>query len=464
MDGNMLSNGYINCEFDSGNRLLKAGINEYVYNAEDVRIKNLCQGDVTTYTYNTNCKLSQLLQKTTNGITTKYVYGLGLIGEEKESCFKTYHFDFRGSTVAITDECGNITDTFKYDTYGKLISRTGNSFVILGYNGRDGVVTDRNGLLYMRARYYSPDMRRFINADILHGEISDSTSLNRYSYVNGNPVSFVDPFGLSKERGSSVDDSLPNFYQAVLASQFSNGGLPIVGHTVLYFLGDNGKWYSTEFNTVSSTPGLKNKKSQAQIWFEVDVDVSAFYNSQTKTFIKNPKGINYVVLNGNFNASVALAQDYFKKGFGRYNFLFHNCSDYTNEILEVAEIDGMASQISSGANWLLPSVPVLREFQMTVSSNIDSYTNMISNGLIEAGNSIRGSGFLGTIAGNTLLGMGKFIDASTNFAGNAIDYVNSYADKIVDGAKGIAATVTNGVVDGATAFAKGVARLWNKIF
>ena len=47
----------------------------------------------------------------------------------------------------------------------------------------------------MRARYYSPDMRRFINADILHGEISDSTSLNRYSYVNGNPVSFVDPTG-----------------------------------------------------------------------------------------------------------------------------------------------------------------------------------------------------------------------------------------------------------------------------
>ena len=55
----------------------------------------------------------------------------------------------------------------------------------------------------MRARYYSPQMRRFINADVLHGAISDSTSLNRYSYVNGNPVSFVDPFGLSKERGNA---------------------------------------------------------------------------------------------------------------------------------------------------------------------------------------------------------------------------------------------------------------------
>ena len=208
MDGNMLSNGYINCEFDSGNRLISAGDHTYTYNAEDVRIRNLCSDADTTYTYNTNCRLSQLLQKTTNGIITKYVYGLGLIGEEKYGEFKTYHFDFRGSTVAITDIYGNIIDTFKYDTYGKLISRTGNSFVILGYNGRDGVVTDRNGLLYMRARYYSPEMRRFVNADILHGEISNAVTLNRYAYANGNPVSNVDPFGLSADRGSSPYGSI----------------------------------------------------------------------------------------------------------------------------------------------------------------------------------------------------------------------------------------------------------------
>lgn len=58
----------------------------------------------------------------------------------------------------------------------------------------------------MRARYYSPEMRRFVNADILHGQISDSTSLNRYSYVNGNPASFVDPFGFS-----SLENQWNNF-------------------------------------------------------------------------------------------------------------------------------------------------------------------------------------------------------------------------------------------------------------
>ena len=139
-----------------------------------------------------------------------------MIGEEKQGGFKTYHFDYRGSTVAITDACGNITDTFAYDTYGKCISHSGSSFVIFGYNGRDGVVSDKNGLIYMRARYYSPDMQRFVNADIIHGSISDSTSLNRYSYVNGNPVSFVDPFGLSAERClNTINDAIKNFFTKI---------------------------------------------------------------------------------------------------------------------------------------------------------------------------------------------------------------------------------------------------------
>ena len=85
---------------------------------------------------------------------------------------------------------------YTYDTYGKLISRTGTSEVIFGYNGRDGVVTDKNGLIYMRARYYSPDMKRFINADIVEGQINNAVTLNRYAYANANPVMYIDPLGL----------------------------------------------------------------------------------------------------------------------------------------------------------------------------------------------------------------------------------------------------------------------------
>ncbi len=55
----------------------------------------------------------------------------------------------------------------------------------------------------MRARYYSPQLKRFINADIVAGSIQESPTLNRYAYVNGNPISYVDPFGLSAEPGSN---------------------------------------------------------------------------------------------------------------------------------------------------------------------------------------------------------------------------------------------------------------------
>ena len=63
--------------------------------------------------------------------------------------------------------------------------------------GQRGVSTDANGLYYMRQRYYNPEIKRFVNRDVLVGDISNSQSLNRYCYVQGNPISYVDPFGLS---------------------------------------------------------------------------------------------------------------------------------------------------------------------------------------------------------------------------------------------------------------------------
>ena len=120
---------------------------------------------------------------------------------------------YNGSEITY-DADGNITDTFTYDTYGKLTERIGTSEIIFLYNGRNGVVTDQNGLLYMRARYYSPDLKRFVNMDIIAGEITDPATLNRYAYANGNPVSNIDPFGLSAERGnnSNVISGLQGLY------------------------------------------------------------------------------------------------------------------------------------------------------------------------------------------------------------------------------------------------------------
>ncbi len=199
-DGNMTSgplNGKIKeFTFDSRNRLTAAGLAIYSYDAENNRIAVKQNNTETSFVVNPNTSLSQVLVQTEpDGKQTHYVYGLGLIGQEDENGYRSYHYDLRGSTVALSNQSGIITDTFQYGTYGELLDHTGTTATPFLYNGRDGVMTDLNGLYYMRARYYNPDIRRFVNQDILLGDISKPQSLNRYVYVNGQPVNSIDPFG-----------------------------------------------------------------------------------------------------------------------------------------------------------------------------------------------------------------------------------------------------------------------------
>jgi RHS repeat-associated protein len=69
-------------------------------------------------------------------------------------------------------------------------------------------MTDSNGLNYMRARYYSPTLKRFINADTLKGSINDGETLNNYAYANGNPISMVDPFGRCADEANDESESI----------------------------------------------------------------------------------------------------------------------------------------------------------------------------------------------------------------------------------------------------------------
>jgi RHS repeat-associated protein len=209
-DGNMtsgpLKGAMTSFAYDSRNRLTTAGDTNYVYDAENNRIAVTADSQQTGYLINPEAELSQLLIRTdAQGNKTYYVYGIGLIGqEEANGTYKIYHFDSRGSTTAITDAQGSITDTFAYAPFGQLTQRTGTTDTPFLYNGEDGVMTDSNGLYYMRARYYNPEIMRFMNLDVVQGNIKNGQSLNRYAYVNGNPISQVDPFGLCAEKAGNT--------------------------------------------------------------------------------------------------------------------------------------------------------------------------------------------------------------------------------------------------------------------
>jgi RHS repeat-associated protein len=107
-----------------------------------------------------------------------------------------YHFDQVGSTIARTDDTGNVIGRAAYSAYGLNTFSEGDMATPFRYNGQAGVITEKNGLLFMRARYYSPYLMRFLNAD----PSGFSGGPNWYSYADGNPVSLSDPFGLCPDR------------------------------------------------------------------------------------------------------------------------------------------------------------------------------------------------------------------------------------------------------------------------
>ena len=177
------------------------------------------------------------------------------------------------------------------------------------YNGQLGVVTDDNGLYYMRARYYNPEIKRFINQDILTGNIGNNKSLNRYSYVEGNPISYTDPFGLSpyKAMGHAVLDVIGIFWS----------GADII-NAVWYFL--EGEAEEGIKSLVYAIPG------------------SDIYGTLTKFTTKGSKGYKIaattedIIIHGGYAGTIAFASyDTGKLGGDLFEKYFVDGAEVTGE-------------------------------------------------------------------------------------------------------------------------------------
>ncbi len=197
-DGNIQSTPYLPGEFeyDAYNNLTKAGDFAYTYDEEDHLIEWRTDNKDTLFTVDPRRKAAQIIQKReSDGTLTRYVFGIGLIYEETAGVTKTFHYDHRGSTVALSDDTGSVVGNVAYGPHGNIIERTGDTDTLFLFNGLFGVVSDPQGLNYMRFRWYWPTLKRFISEDAHLGHISVIGSLNRYAYANGDPVSKIDPGG-----------------------------------------------------------------------------------------------------------------------------------------------------------------------------------------------------------------------------------------------------------------------------
>ena len=168
---------------------------QYQYDGMNNRIARIEGSNTTRYVLDLGGGMSRVLAETDeNGtIQAYYVYGLGLISRiTPDESRHFYHYNNRGDTIALTDVSGNVTDSYSYDEYGKLLESTCSTENPFKFVGRYGVMDEGDNFYFMRARFYDADAGRFLSEDPLGFEGGD---WNLYAYVGGNPVVGIDPEG-----------------------------------------------------------------------------------------------------------------------------------------------------------------------------------------------------------------------------------------------------------------------------
>jgi RHS repeat-associated protein len=154
------------------------------------------------------------------GATTYYVYdALGQMAMDYSTQAPTttgtsYMFtDMLGSVRTITDQNGNVVENYDYLPFGRMLKSSDNGRSAVGNypSDPDNNLSSRTpqkftgqerdaetGLDNFGARYVSAAQGRFMSPDPLGNFVADPgspQSWNLYSYVNNNPLNYVDPTG-----------------------------------------------------------------------------------------------------------------------------------------------------------------------------------------------------------------------------------------------------------------------------
>jgi len=194
-NGQMLTKGPQTFAWDAFGRmtgLTNGGTTaSYVYNGDGVRVGRIVDGTATTYLQDLAGGLPIVLSETSGANTSRYVYGADLIAVVDTSA-TYYHTDGLGSTRALTNASGTTTAQYVYDAFGKERNHTGASTNSFTYTGEQ--VDPEVGLVFLRARYYDPQVGRFTSKDPIL-LLNQSQAINRYPYTQNNPVLYTDPKG-----------------------------------------------------------------------------------------------------------------------------------------------------------------------------------------------------------------------------------------------------------------------------
>jgi RHS repeat-associated protein len=137
-------------------------------------------------------------------LLARYTYGVGLTSRINASGASAYYdFDAIGSTVGLTGTSGAYVSRYSNLPFGERLSATETIVNPFAYIGQWGVMTEDNGLAFMRARYYNANLGRFAQNDPI-GLIGGDVNILRY--VVNSPCNAIDPAGLDTQQ-EDVDQS-----------------------------------------------------------------------------------------------------------------------------------------------------------------------------------------------------------------------------------------------------------------
>jgi RHS repeat-associated protein len=204
-------------QYDAAGNMTHDASHSYTYDAEN-RITQVDGGSTAAFAYGAD---GRRVSKTAGGSQMNYLYDLSgqvisefnasswqniylrlngaLFAQYSVSPYRTQfiHLDHLGSTRLLTGyPTASVLECDDYYPFGELTACGGTSTTTHKFTGYER--DTESGLDNAQARYNSSAMGRFMSPDPIGNFVADATNpqtWNMYTYVNNNPLAFVDPTG-----------------------------------------------------------------------------------------------------------------------------------------------------------------------------------------------------------------------------------------------------------------------------
>ena len=176
----------------------------FAYNEDGIRTLKNSNGVVTNYYYNGSLLIGMTVGSGSSTRILRFSYdSSGSVvavdySTDNGSTFNTYYYlrNAQNDIVKLIDNSGSTVVEYCYDSWGKLLSTSGSLASTLGKNNpfryRGYVYDEETGFYYLRSRYYDPEVRRFISADVLLSTGQGVLGHNAYAYCLNSPIIRVD--------------------------------------------------------------------------------------------------------------------------------------------------------------------------------------------------------------------------------------------------------------------------------